>query len=123
MSGLSHAQKLAFVREVLELLKMEQSNLLEKGVDVSQRIATLENESSLAEGAEAEQQKASSASKDATRKALTSIRTAYRDASDAVDQVAGTLGKNSELVKTIRGIRDSMNKVALRGKRQTPPPV
>ncbi len=120
MATLTYAQRIAFATEVLDLLKKEKANLAALGVDVSTYIKQLERDINLAVNSETDQIEKKSASRDATKKAVSTLNTAYRQASNAVDLLVGAFGKESELSKTIRNIRDLMNNEQARGKRTKP---
>jgi vacuolar-type H+-ATPase subunit D/Vma8 len=118
MATLTYAQRIAFATEVLDLLKREKDNLAAKGIDVSVTIRQLERQINLAVESETDQLEKKSASRDATKKAVSTLTTAYNEASNAVDLIVGAFGKQSELSKTIRNIRDLMIKEKARGKKR-----
>ena len=110
MSSLTHAQKLAFSREIAEVLVNNSVDLTAKGYDPTTKILELGTQSVSAEKAEADQQQAQAAAKQATIDSNSSMDTVYNNASGSVDIIAGILGKDDPIVQELRKIRGEMNR-------------
>lgn len=110
MTSLSHAQKLAFAREIAEVLANNSTELTAKGYDPTTKIADLGTESVTAEKAEANQKQVQAAAMQATLDSNDSMDTVYNNASGSVDIVGGILGKDDPIVQKLRKIRGAMNR-------------
>jgi phage-related tail fiber protein len=110
MSTLTHAQKLAFAREIAEVLANNSTELTAKGYDPTTKIADLGTQSVSAEKAEANQAQAQAAAKQATIDSNATMDTVYNNASGSVDIVGGILGKDDPIVQKLRKIRGAMNR-------------
>ena len=110
MSSLTHAQKLAFAREIAEVLANNSTELTAKGYDPTTKITDLGTESVSAEKAEANQQQAQADAIQATINSNASMDVVYNNASGSVDIVAGVLGKDDPIVQKLRKIRGAMNR-------------
>ena len=97
MSRLTLAQKLAFAREIAEVLNNNKAGLVTAGYDPTQKIEELGAESKIAEKDEADQQQVLAASRQATITANTSKDKVYNNASASVDVIAGLIGKKTLL--------------------------
>lgn len=95
-----------FVTQMIELLQDEKENLSTKGYSAEAKISELTKSKKACDMAELEQQKIMAAAKDATKLANDALDTAYRQASDTVDLVSGLLGKDNEMVKKLRKLRN-----------------
>lgn len=115
--ALTHAQKLAFAKTMIEILENNKEKLEEKGVDVDGRIKELRKQVDDAAQSEADQQQEQSEAREATTEANEKLDTAYDNASASVELVVGALGKEDPLVLEIKNIRDEMAKESLRGPR------
>lgn len=110
MANLTDAQKLAFVREVSEILNNNAASLVAAGYDPAAKVTELQTQGGAAELAEANQQQAQADAKQATADANTTRDAAYNNASATVDLMSGVLGKDSRIVHELRGIRGEMNR-------------
>lgn len=108
--SLTDAQKLAFVREMGEILANNSTELTALGYDPASKITELETQGHDAELAEATQQQKAADSVAATMAAKTMRELAYGNASATVDLMSGVLGKTNPVVRKIRKIRSSMNR-------------
>ena len=110
MSRLTHAQKLAFAREIAEVLNNNKAGLVTAGYDPTQKIEELGAESKIAEKDDADQQQVLAASRQATITANTSMDKVYNNASASVDVIAGLIGKTNPITHELRKIRGKMNR-------------
>ena len=115
--GITHAQKLAFAKTMIEILENNKEKLQEKGVDVEGRIKELRQQVDNAAKAEADQQQEQSEARGATTEANETLDAAYNNASASVELIVGALGKDDPLVLEIKNIRDEMANEANRGPR------
>jgi len=105
MAGMNHSKKRDFVQQMTQTLEKEKQQLAEKGFDATQRLGSLTTKNKELINAENDQQEALAKAKEATSMALEKLDTAYTEASETLDLLAGLLGKNNELVKRIRTYR------------------
>lgn len=108
--SLTDAQKLAFVREMSEILVNNSTELTALGYDPTAKITELSTQGQDAEVAEADQQQKAANSTAATLASRAMRDLAYGNASATVDLMSGVLGKNNAVVKKIRKIRSGMNR-------------
>jgi hypothetical protein len=108
--ALTEAQKLAFARQVLEIVKTNAADLVAAGFDPLPRATALDSSAQIAELKEAEQQTAQAAAKTATKAAVTAKDAAYEDASSFISLIEGLLGKDSHLVEELHKIRPLMRR-------------
>ena len=116
--ALTEGQQRAFARNILEILRDHEQELKDAGFDPQARTAQLEQLAQDAEDKEAAQTAAREAHLQATSVSQSATKAAYDNASAAVDLISGLLGKNHELVKVIKNLRDEMGTEALRGKKK-----
>jgi hypothetical protein len=110
--ALTEAQKLAFSRQVIEIVNINAAELLAANYDPVPMVTTLTTDTQVAEQKEAEQQTAQAAAKTATTAAVTTREGVYKDASQFVSLIEGLLGKGSHLVEELHKIRPLMNRSA-----------
>ncbi len=110
MTYISDAQKLAFVREMSEILNNNAAALLAQGYDPAAKVTELQTQGGAAELAEANQQQAQADAKQATINATSSRDTAYNNASATVEIMVGLLGKDNLIVQEIKSLRGEMNR-------------
>jgi hypothetical protein len=108
--ALTDAQKLAFVREMIEVLNNNTASLVAGGYDPAAKITELTTQAGSAELAEASQQQAQADAKVATQRANDTRDVAYNNASATVEIMAGVLGKTDAIVQEIKSIRQEMNR-------------
>ena len=118
MATLSQAGKLAFAKEVAEIIRGNAALLTGKGFQVEAKASELEAAAEKAATAEAQQQTAKAAAKEATAQAEVALGTAYDLASADLMVIEGLLGKDHTTTTTLRKLRGGMTKPALRGKRE-----
>ena len=102
---MKHAEKRAFVSEIIEILNQEKEQLQTSGFNPEERINALVEKSQVAESAEVNQKKAQAIAMEATTKANDALEVAYNDASAIVELLTGIMGKDNELVRKIKKIR------------------
>lgn len=105
MSTLSEARKRDFISQLILTMENRAAEFTAAGYDPTAKLEELKQKSANAEEAEVAQQKAKAAAKDSTVVAKASLKEAYTSASDAVELMAGLLGKNHNLIKEIRKMR------------------
>ena len=105
MATINENAKRDFITQLIVLMEQNARLLAEQGFDPAPKVATLKQLKTEAEADEASQQEAMSRAKDATAKSKQSLDAAYKAASDAVELMAGLLGKNSNLILEIRKMR------------------
>ncbi len=110
MAGLTHAQQLAFAREISEILNNNAADLVAAGFDPALKVVQIQTEAQAAELAEANQQQAQAVAKQATRDAVEAMQTAYKTASASVEIVTGLFGKEHTMVQEIKKVRGEMNR-------------
>ena len=118
MAALTDAQKQAFAREILEILKNNKEKLQSAGFDVSAKINSLEANTQEAEKQKAEQRTLEAKKEEQTKKARETLEKVYDEASADVELVVGILGKDDDLSHQLKKIRDSYAKESLRGKEE-----
>ncbi|MBC8266031.1 MAG: hypothetical protein H8E84_03605 [Flavobacteriales bacterium] len=106
--NLTDAQKLAFAREMAEILTNNQAELVAGGYDPAAKITEFCTQSTAAENAEADQQQAQADAKQATMDANDTRDTVYNNASATVELMVGVLGKDNLIVQEIKAIRGEM---------------
>ncbi len=105
MTTLSESRKRDFISQLILLMESKADEFTQAGYDPTNKIEELKGLSDEAQADEAEQQQIQALAKDATQKAQTSLKTAYKEASNMVDLIAGLLGKDHNLVAEIRQMR------------------
>ncbi len=105
MSKQSESDKRDFVTQVAEIMENNAPLLIEKKYDPAEKVAELKQQGSDAVQAEAKQTDADKVAKDATELANATLGLAYKNASAAVEIIAGLLGKNHNLVLELRKLR------------------
>lgn len=105
MAGLTEAKKRDFINQLIVLVLQNEQRLKDKGFDPTERVGEIKTKSDDADAAEAKQQKAMAAYKNATTQANKTLDTAYTDASAFVDVLSGMLGKKDNLVLEIKKMR------------------
>ena len=117
MAALTEDQKRGFGRRVLEIMKDNIARLSAAGFDPISRIIDLSVKAYRADDKEAAQFAAQTAAEKATKESQVATVEFYKLASDSVELVVGLVGKDDELSKNLREIRDSMATEAARGPR------
>ena len=110
MAGLTHAQQLAFAREMSEILNNNAAELIAAGYDPAPKVLQIKTESEAAELAEANQQQVQAAARQATRDAVEANNTAYNTSSASAEVIKGLFGKDHAMVLEIKRIRGEMNR-------------
>ena len=110
MARLTHAQKLAFAREIAEVLINNSADLVAAGYDPANKVAELDTQSVAAERAEADQQQAQANARQATIDATSTMDEVYNNASGAVEVIAGLLGKTHPITLELKKVRGEMNR-------------
>lgn len=105
MAGLTEAKKRDFISQLVVLVLQNEQRLKDKGYDPTDRVGVIKTKSGEADAAEARQQEAMAAYKDATTLANNTLDAAYTDASAFVDVLSGILGKKDNLVLEIKKMR------------------
>ncbi len=105
MTTLNENEKRAFIAETITITTQETVTLTAAGFDPANRLMELQNKVVLADLAEAEQQRAAVAAKNATRASQEALKAAYDDASSMIDLFEGLLGKSNTLVHQLRQLR------------------
>lgn len=105
MATINENAKRDFITQLIVLMEQNAALLTNQGFDPAPKVATLKQLKTEAETDEANQQDAMSKAKDATAKAKQSLGVAYKAASEAVELMAGLLGKNNNLILEIRKMR------------------
>ncbi len=105
MATLKESQQRDFVSQFILLITNSAEEMIAAGYDPAELIAKLQQELDGANAAEAAQTDAEIAAQNATKAAQQTLTQAYTSASNAVELVAGLLGKNHKLVKEIRKLR------------------
>ena len=105
MTTVNDKVKRDFITQLIVLMEQNTRLLAEQGFDSAPKIAALKLLKTEAEADEANQQEAMSKAKDATAASKQSLDAAYKAASDAVELMAGLLGKNNNLILEIRKMR------------------
>lgn len=118
MPGITEAQKRAFAHQIAEILAANKAVLKQQGLDVTSKLAELQNKLTVAEKAEEAQLQAMAAAKVKTEASVKATKEAYELASAQVEAMVGSLGKKDALSVKVKGIRDSMSKTALRGRKK-----
>jgi hypothetical protein len=118
MAKLTYAEKLSFATSVVQFLSDNKDSLKETGFDVAKRLSELDQAVKESVKLDSEQEQLKAKLTQATEKAVTSLNNAYTKASSAVDAMVGVMGKETELAKRLRKIRQQMTKGELRGKRE-----
>ena len=83
----------------------------------------LHNKNATAENKRAAQVTADEAARKATAESVESENAAYEFASSTVDLMVAVLGRDDELSRILRNLRDQMVNEEARGKNPTPPPA
>jgi hypothetical protein len=122
MAGLTEGQKAAFAGYVQGLLanSATASNLNEKGLPVSRRVAELLTVQRGYAEAEAKYRVLVAQKREASDAANKALGALYDASSAIADQIVSTMGKDDNLSKEIRNWRDKMNLEAARGKEEKP---
>ncbi len=105
MGSLNDNEKRAFIAETITITTQETATLTAAGYDPANRLTQLQTKVATADDAEAAQQLAAVAAKDATLAAQNSLSDAYKDASAMIDLFEGLLGKDNSLVLQLRQLR------------------
>lgn len=105
MATLTEPRQRDFVSQFILLVTNNSEELIAAGYDLAELLAKLQQELDGANAAEAAQSDAEIAAKNATIAAQETLAQAYISTSNAVELVAGLLGKNHNLVKEIRKLR------------------
>jgi len=106
MPKMNEAKKRDFVDLVITTLEQEKETLTNKGFDPSHNAEDLKARKQQSMVTEMAQQDAAAKAKEATAEANNALDEAYKSASNMVDLISGLLGKDNELVKKIRKIRN-----------------
>lgn len=106
MATMSESKKRDFITRMLELLKENKQLLTEKGFNSDSRVEELSGQYETAQAAETSQQQAERAAKEATKVSQQALKSAYNNASASVDLLVGLLGKDHQLSKQLRKLRN-----------------
>ena len=118
MAALTEAQKRSFARQMAEVMVSNKEELKKQGLDVTAKLKSLQDRINAAEKAEEGQLRAMAELKAKTAASVKATKEAYELSSSQADAIVGSLGKNSPLSQKIRKMRESMSKVALRGRKK-----
>ncbi len=105
MGSLNDNEKRAFIAETVTITSQKTSTLTAAGYDPLNRLTQLQTKVATADEAEAAQQIAAVAAKEATLAAQNALTEAYKDASAMIDLFEGLLGKDNSLVFQLRQLR------------------
>lgn len=119
MAGLTYAQKFSFAETVAEIIVQNKQSLIAAGLAADKKLAVMLEKNKKVVIADAKQEKLKSDLKQATEEAVTAVEDSYKLASSNLDAIVGSLGKDNQLSRRLRKIREQMTKEALRGKRET----
>ena len=122
MAYLTRGHKRDFARQVAELVTQHEATLTAAGFAPAQRLNELKDKNTLAETKRAAQVAAEEAARKATAESVETESAAYDYASSTVDLMVAVLGRDDELSRILRNLRDQMVNEEARGKNQTPPP-
>ena len=123
MAGLTHDQKRAFIRKMIEFTEEYKDELTDAGYDPTPRIAELTTLNDTQELAEAEQHRAMIEATQKTEASNTALSAAYKNASALVEMFIAFLGKDHKLVARLKNIRDLMNIEKPKEEEEKPPQV
>ncbi len=123
MAYLTRGHKRDFARQVAELVMQHDATLTAAGFAPAQRLTELQNKNATAENKRAAQVTADEAARKATAESVESENAAYEFASSTVDLMVAVLGRDDELSRILRNLRDQMVNEEARGKNPTPPPA
>uniref|UniRef100_UPI0032161FB4 hypothetical protein n=1 Tax=uncultured Draconibacterium sp. TaxID=1573823 RepID=UPI0032161FB4 len=105
MSANSEAKKRDFVSQTITIMEQNSTMLSDAGFDPVNRISQLKTELVACDEAEGRQVEAQTAALDATKASNAALKTAYDDASAAINLIEGLLGKDNSLVHKLRQLR------------------
>jgi hypothetical protein len=111
MARLTDADRRAFSREVLEVLRQNAARLSAAGFDVTGRVTELGSANQTADVKEAAQLTAQQAAVRATQESSDANDHVYDLASASVNLIEGILGKDDPLVISLRQLRPGMHVV------------
>jgi hypothetical protein len=104
--SLTESEKRDFVEQIIEIVGQSADKLNEKGFGSTGRLDSLKTKNQEAITAEAGQKKAETRAHEATKVAQQKLDDAYNEASATVNLIEGLLGKDDELVRTLRKLRN-----------------
>ena len=119
MAKLTEDQKRAFSTRIVEILKDNAARLTAAGFNPVARTIDLAIKTHRANDKEAAQVEARRVHLKATAESQQATDESYKLASDTVELIVGLLGKDDELSKILRNIRDEMANEAARGPRES----
>lgn len=105
MSTLNEKESRDFISQVIVIVGQNSGALADAGYDPTNRSEQLKTKLQTADEAEGEQQKAQAVALEATKRANTTLKEAYDDASAMVNLIEGLLGKDNGLVHKLRQLR------------------
>jgi hypothetical protein len=121
MAYLTRGHKRDFARQVAELVTQYEATLTAAGFAPAQRLSELKSKNTLAETKRAAQVAAEEAARKATAESVETESAAYEFASSTVDLMVAVLGRDDELSRILRNLRDQMTNEEARGKDESPP--
>lgn len=104
--SLKESEKRDFVHHIINDVEQNSTTLQKKGFDPKQKLTELKQFSQDADEAEAIQLKVHAEAMKATQQANEKLDVAYREASAMVELIAGLLGKDDDLVRKLKQIRN-----------------
>ena len=120
MAGLTETTKREFSKRILDVLNTNKDTLKIKGVDAEVASGELSQLLDDAFSKENKQIQLQVETKKATADSQKATDIAYRKASATVELLVGALGKEDELSKRLKNLRDEIANEELRGKRAQP---
>lgn len=123
MAYLTRGHKRDFARQVAELVTQYEATLTAAGFAPAQRLAELQSKNTAAETKRAAQIAAEEAARKATAESVETESEAYEFASSTVDLMVAVLGRDDELSRILRNLRDQMVNEEARGSDESTPPA
>lgn len=123
MATLTRGHKRDFARQIAELVSQHNTTLTTAGFNPEERLVLLRDKNAVAEKKRAEQLAAEEAAVKATAESVKTENEAYDFASSTVDLMVAVLGRDDELSRILRNLRDEMVNEEARGHGQAVPPA
>jgi Zn-dependent metalloprotease len=106
MATLSEARSRDFITQIIDRLNENSDLLQELGYSSETKVNELVQQLETAQSAETAQQQAERAAREATKASQEALNTAYKNASASVDLIVSLLGRDHQLSKQLRKLRN-----------------
>lgn len=102
---MKESEKRDYVAKIIKLVEQEKEALTNEGFTPDGKLTALVEKRAICDQAEADQQAAAVAAKNATKYANETLEDSFKSAVNLADAISGVLGKDNEIVKTMRKYR------------------